>query len=131
MDSHVKELWVKALRSGEYQQGQGFLHEIPKDGSPAKFCCLGVLCDIAYQNGVVERKLHNNIADEVGDNYYYGVESPSGAFLPPEVKDWAKMGSGDPRVGEIRGRGEVSLIDLNDEIKADFEEIANRIENYL
>lgn len=37
--------WVEALRSGEYQQGQGRL----RDGD--SFCCLGVLCDLIDPNG--------------------------------------------------------------------------------
>jgi len=37
----LKEDWVKALRSGKYEQGTKFLR---RDND--KFCCLGVLCDI-------------------------------------------------------------------------------------
>jgi hypothetical protein len=36
----LKQRWVEALRSGEYEQGAGAL----RNGD--KFCCLGVLCDI-------------------------------------------------------------------------------------
>lgn len=36
-----KKRWLKALRSGEYKQGVGYL----KNGD--EFCCLGVLCDLA------------------------------------------------------------------------------------
>jgi len=36
----IKE-WVKALRSGEYKQGQSYLRS-----RDSKFCCLGVLCDL-------------------------------------------------------------------------------------
>lgn len=32
--------WVKALRSGDYEQGQDYLCR------GGKFCCLGVLCEI-------------------------------------------------------------------------------------
>ena len=40
MNKSIKKKWVAALRSGEYQQGQGLMcHE-------GKYCCLGVLCDI-------------------------------------------------------------------------------------
>ncbi len=34
-----KDEWVKKLRSGEYEQGMGFLFR------HGKFCCLGVLAD--------------------------------------------------------------------------------------
>lgn len=41
MDKRLKKKWVKALRSGEYEQGRGHLC---RDG---KYCCLGVLCVVA------------------------------------------------------------------------------------
>lgn len=37
--------WLAALRGSDYQQGQGYLH-YSEDGTD-KFCCLGVLCDLA------------------------------------------------------------------------------------
>lgn len=40
LNKKLKHKWLKALRSGKYEQGQGFLE---RDN---KFCCLGVLCDI-------------------------------------------------------------------------------------
>lgn len=42
MDKRIKEKWLHALRSGAYQQGMGMLRS-----HDDKFCCLGVLCDIA------------------------------------------------------------------------------------
>lgn len=42
----ARKKWVKALRSGGYQQGQNKLknHE-------GAFCCLGVACDLVRPNG--------------------------------------------------------------------------------
>lgn len=40
MNNEIKEKWVKALRSGEYQQGFGYLQ---KEGH---YCVIGVLCAI-------------------------------------------------------------------------------------
>lgn len=37
----LKERWVAALRSGEYKQTAGALHD--QHG----YCCLGVLCEVA------------------------------------------------------------------------------------
>ena len=42
LDKKLKARWVKALRSGRYKQGKGYLQD--KDG---KNCCLGVLCRIS------------------------------------------------------------------------------------
>lgn len=44
MDAELKAKWVKALRSGEYRQGDGNL--IWRRAGETKFCCLGVLCQI-------------------------------------------------------------------------------------
>lgn len=55
MDERVKELWIKALRSGEFKQCRGHLS---KNG---RYCALGVLsllallegiCTFAEENGV-------------------------------------------------------------------------------
>lgn len=43
MDAELKRKWVKALRSGRYEQGAGALH----DGK--RYCCLGVLGKISGQ----------------------------------------------------------------------------------
>ena len=41
MDKKLKRKWVKALRSGQYDQATG---KLCVNGTA--FCCLGVLCDI-------------------------------------------------------------------------------------
>jgi len=46
MDQRVKELWLKALRSDEYEQTTGKLRIA--DTTSIGYCCLGVLCDL-YQ----------------------------------------------------------------------------------
>lgn len=48
MNKDVKEKWVAALRSGEYQQGVGCLrrHTVAQGD---EFCCLGVLCDLYHR----------------------------------------------------------------------------------
>lgn len=39
----LKDKWLKALRSGRYKQGTGWLHDSPSN----TYCCLGVLCAVA------------------------------------------------------------------------------------
>ncbi len=41
MDKDLKARWVTALRSGEFEQGTGYLSE------GGRYCCLGVLCRVA------------------------------------------------------------------------------------
>ena len=40
MKKSIKKLWLKALRSGGYEQGKGQLR------NDNKYCCLGVLADV-------------------------------------------------------------------------------------
>lgn len=40
LDPADKDLWLKALRSGEYKQGQTALRR------GDEYCCLGVLCEV-------------------------------------------------------------------------------------
>ncbi len=47
MNKELKQKWIDALRSGDYEQGKGLLCRITPDG--AKYCCLGVLCEV--ENG--------------------------------------------------------------------------------
>ena len=42
----VWKLWLDALRSGEYKPGRGQLRTVNE-----RFCCLGVLCDLAAKDG--------------------------------------------------------------------------------
>lgn len=47
MNDEIKAKWLKALRSGEYEQGTRNLE------CRGKFCCLGVLYDIGQESGVL------------------------------------------------------------------------------
>lgn len=86
MKIEIRDQWVEELRSGNYLQGAGELHAvIPKsfDDYEERYCCLGILCRMATQAGVVEaeRTSEDNLV-------YYGGES---AYLPREVIDWAGL----------------------------------------
>ena len=47
LDKKLKAKWVRALRSGKYKQGTGELRVNADARKDEKFCCLGVLCEIA------------------------------------------------------------------------------------
>lgn len=56
MDQKLKRKWIKALRSGKYEQGGDHL----KRGN--RFCCLGVLADIqgcTWERGEPTKKSKN------------------------------------------------------------------------
>ena len=135
MNPEIKKLWIDALLSGEYQQGQGYLHQI-RDGE-SQFCCLGVLCDLALKNGV---SLHVSQRDEWVTEFNNSSES-----LPEAVMEWSGMTSVnggfhytvshrwedlDGFIHDEQEEMEQSLAELNDNGYT-FEEIAKDIEYYF
>jgi hypothetical protein len=108
--------WVDALRSGEYSQGKGALCEFNK--SNYSYCCLGVLCELAKQDGIVVKKeiLYCN-----GYSEGYASYNGSSGTLPQDVITWAGLPSGNP----ITWAG--FLTNLND-YGMSFTEIADVIE---
>ena len=51
MDVAIKGRWVKALRSGEYKQCQGEMH------NGVGFCCMGVVCDVELDDWWIASKV--------------------------------------------------------------------------
>jgi len=70
----IKE-WVKALRSGEYTQGEKALRDTENN-----FCCLGVLCDITKEKLNLEWKLWAH--GLTGEETYCMGEENGGSVLP-------------------------------------------------
>lgn len=62
---YAKE-WVAALRSGKYKQAQEILRD-DKGG----YCCLGVLCEVLVEKGIVVRLPEGN---ETSYSFYASVE---------------------------------------------------------
>jgi hypothetical protein len=111
MNPKIKQKWLNALRSGEYQQTQERLRK--EDG----FCCLGVLCDLYIKENNVEWQ-HNEV-----DGYFYGKHSYS---LPLSVVEWSGVEDSNPFVNGQTS----SLASLNDK-GSTFIEIADLIEEHL
>lgn len=116
MNADVKELWVNALRSGEYEQGEGNLR-VRLDNGSYEFCCLGVLCDI-YRKETGE-------GDWGQDNFFLGESE----YLPIKVTSWAGLRDSNPVVRDSDDFNS-ELADLNDG-GVDFETIADYIEKQL
>jgi hypothetical protein len=53
MKKEIKEKWIEALRSGNYAQGQGELHN-PDNKT---YCCLGVLADVTGHDPIAVKRL--------------------------------------------------------------------------
>lgn len=127
MNTQVKEKWIAALRSGEYEQGQQRLRG--RDG----FCCLGVLCDLYSKETAKDWEFRGN--DETihlpMDYWYFDEESE---FLPQSVMEWAGIETNCPEVAvEDDDVGESiydSIANLNDSGYS-FSALSNIIEEQL
>jgi len=107
MNKRIKKLWVSALRSGKYKQGQ----EQTKDQT--RYCCLGVLCDLyAKEKGLTWR---DDRVSDGGDRMKCGKA----------VIEWAKLPNGNPVVKGLL------LTRWNDVEMATFSQIADLIEANL
>lgn len=114
MNQEIKAKWVTALRSGEYIQTKGALHDY------AGFCCLGVLCDLYRKENGGEWAPSNIIS---GESMFLNSET----LLPQTVQLWAGLEADDPYVGGTIKEGLSSLNDTG----VGFLEIASLIERDL
>lgn len=114
MNPEAKREWVEALRSGKYTQGKGRLGYDWGSNTEPHYCCLGVLCEIAYEKGIVKK------TRESDGSYIY---DDSMHLLPRSVQEWADVDD-NPDLGEM------PIADLNDR-GLPFRFIADLIERYL
>lgn len=141
MKTEIKTRWVEALRSGDYKQGKSFL--ATEDSGEMRYCCLGVLCELASQHGVVERDGGTSCDIEDCDlnhgGYRFkgepvaGVNSTAASrtVLPAAVMEWAGLDDPNPSVTYKNGTPlKTALANLNDS-GWQFTEIADLIEEGL
>lgn len=112
MDKRIKKLWIKALRSGEFQQTRNALRA--GSGKSVSYCCLGVLCE-----------LHRRHSKAPG-TWKRDMYMQDAATLPVDVIAWAKLEDDNPNIPQRRD----TLAGINDSGK-DFNHIADVIEKYL
>lgn len=112
MRPEIAGLWIDALESGKYPQGRGALNT---DG---KFCCLGVLSDLAADLGIVTRSTREGSLRV----QYDGIST----VVPDRVMTWAGLKSevGDYVDGDNFGN---YLANDNDFREKSFAEIAKII----
>lgn len=119
MNADVKALWTARLRSGQDEQTKGAL----KDNTGS--CCLGVLSDIAVEQGVIPEPIRYS---PDGD-WHYGADEDTG-HLPIEVQEWAGLPA-SPKVPLNGGPAESHLTDLNDGGSWTFPQLADLIDKEL
>jgi hypothetical protein len=117
MNSQIKQQWIEALRSNEYEQTTAYLR------TQQGYCCLGVLCDLyAWEHDDVEWDRSNN-----GNSYEF---LDAYQALPDKVMKWAGLSHADPYyvvADEETGERNIHLSTVNDN-GSTFEEIAQLIE---
>ena len=104
MNPELKQKWVAALRSGDYEQARGAL------GDGTGYCCLGVLCDI-------------DPSVKIGKDGY--AVFPGGSISDDSLTTDYALSIGVPTVVESR------LIEMNDDFGKSFEQIALHIERNI
>lgn len=76
MNPEIKAEWIARLRDPERKQAKSYL-ELEGEGQ----CCLGVLCEIATENGIISRKTTQGVV-------FYDEENKS---LSKKVIEWAGL----------------------------------------
>lgn len=127
--------WIIALRSGQYTQGRNALRRREDD----RFCCLGVLCDVSH---IGTWKVTNDAEYPTkARRYDYYVPNSDdrdrSGVLPSTLRSFVGLSAyGTPQItwhnwpfrdafGET-----VSLVDVNDNFRYSFDEIADGLEKY-
>ena len=119
MQKTMKKKWVKALRSGEYQQTRGALCNRNSRKKPS-YCCLGVLCDVTGLGKWSKLRGEDFVA------FYFidpktGKEEEAVTSTPISLDDKYNI-----ERNEI-----INLIHMNDDKGCSFEEIAAFIEEKM
>lgn len=130
MNPEIKSRWTAELRSGRFEQGKGALRIAGDAGD--QYCCLGVLCQLAVEAGVIPAARRHAF------DGLYEYDGRDG--LPSQkVAEWAGFPvdhDGHPYenpgfwLGESDDIYQTSLADQNDN-GASFSEIADLIDKHL
>lgn len=120
MNPEIKQKWVAALRSGNYRQGKGKLRT-----HDDRFCCLGVLCDIAEREGIVVAERDEDFAERYPELNVDWDYDDTETELPLSIVNWADLPDRNPMLATD------SCIQLNDEMEFTFDQIADEIERHL
>lgn len=135
MKKNIAKKWVEALESGNYRQVDGVLKKRVND-KQCGYCCLGVLCDLYIKE--TGKGQWSKGGDDEGDRHFTGKNKAS-TDLPKEVVKWAGMASdggtlntqltkeAEDYLGKKYLKIANNLIELNDDFKYNFKQIAKVI----
>lgn len=120
----IRGEWTRRLREPGRKQVTGVLHMV--DGGQ---CCLGVLCEMAFEAGVADRKRVVRSGDSPQVWEYLNPDGSGGSYLmpPAAVREWA--GIEDDGFLIRTGHDDViGAADANDRHHMTFAAIASGIE---
>jgi hypothetical protein len=109
---------VEALRSGKYQQGKAALEIIGEE--QRTYCCLGVACRVAGQNGLLLSIKHHDNLVLFDDNM---------GTLPSSVRQWYGFSTEEGEFDPDDAMQPASLVEANDTHNFTFDMIADLIES--
>ena len=132
MKTDIGMKWIRELESGRYRKGEGALHALAgtkEDPEQDTFCCLGVLCRMAMDDGVELSRQEIRMEEEDGGRVKRVAYDDEFGSLPDSVREWSGMktdlGTLKPKDGT-----ETSLADIND-VSFSFEPVATAIREHL
>ncbi|MEB3367382.1 hypothetical protein [Saccharopolyspora mangrovi] len=100
MDQEVKERWISALESGQYEPGFGALRKVV-DGRETH-CCLGVLADLLDPEGWGNRGSYGQIFHRCDNSMW--IDDALAESIELDRSDQEYLASLNDGVGEPPGR---------------------------
>lgn len=114
----VRNEWSSRLRSGKWKQTRHMLNRYNEG-----YCCLGVLCEFALEEGIITKP------DQKGTYIPYRDDIRSwDVSLPPAVQKWAGLCGNNGEFLDINTKKPNSLALMNDDW-APFSKIADIIDS--
>lgn len=109
MNIGLVKKWIHELRTTEKKQCRGLLHRLQTDNQSEGFCCVGIACEVALDDGLsISRK--RDFESEAYDFQYLTA--------PESVENYYKIPPGFFSYG----------MGFNDRVMLSFAEIADRYE---
>lgn len=138
MDKKVKEVWIEALLSDEYDQGPGNLCKEFPDGT-TNWCCLGVLLDVAddedwfVPDTVLEVSTNSDgsLKNSVNWRKSHKVQPVAQNFIPREEGSESQLSDSTRKLFGISDAQHEKLMEMNDSGKWSFRRIAGYIKRYM